>query len=159
MGSTLNNHLCKQYQLANCSLSICTPRPKLSVSLPLNAPIVWTQVIQAGTKRTHALKLIRPRTEPARIMTVIAANTNWKYTIVDMGKVRSGIPDAASGIIAGASSNTAGAAGLGLPRNGNHCSPKAILYAHKSQTRSTAAKAYIAMKAELIAHFFLTIPA
>jgi hypothetical protein len=35
-------------------------------------------VIQSGQKMTHALKLIRPRTEPPRMMTVMAANTNWK---------------------------------------------------------------------------------
>ena len=36
--------------------------------------------IQTGQKITHALKLIRPSTEPPRMMTVMAANTNWKNT-------------------------------------------------------------------------------
>jgi hypothetical protein len=63
------------------------------------------------------LKLIRPRTEPARIMTVIAANTNWKYTIVDMGKVRVRHSDAVRDHRRRELEH-AGAAGLGLPRNG-----------------------------------------
>ena len=61
------------------------------------------------------------------MITVIAANTNWKKTSVAIGKVRAGIPDAASGTIAGANSNAAEATGPGLPTNGNNCSPKPML--------------------------------
>jgi hypothetical protein len=34
----------------------------------------------------QAVKFIRPRKAPAMMMTAIAAKTNWKYTIVAMGK-------------------------------------------------------------------------
>ena len=43
---------------------------------------------------------MRPSTEPARMMTVIAANTNWKKTSVAIGKASSGMPEAAAGMVA-----------------------------------------------------------
>ena len=49
---------------------------------------------------TQAVKFIRPSTEPARMITVIAANTNWKKTRVAIGKVSSGMPEAAAGTTA-----------------------------------------------------------
>ena len=61
------------------------------------------------------------------MMTVMAANTNWKYTRVDIGNVNPGMPEAAAGTIAGPISKPAAVAGPGLPRNGNHCGPKAML--------------------------------
>ena len=42
-------------------------------------------MIHSGTKIIHARKLMRARTAPARRMTVIAAKTNWKKTMVDIG--------------------------------------------------------------------------
>src|SRR5271170_1533241 len=101
----------------------------------------------------HALKLIRPISEPARIITVIAAKTNWKNIIVAIGKASAGMPDAAAGMIACPSRKAGESAGCGVPQNGNSCGPKDMLYAHSTQTTITAAKAYSAMKAELIAHF------
>src|SRR3984957_20635130 len=93
----------------------------------LNAPTVYDSVIHTGQKIIQAVKFMRPSTDPARMITVIAANTNWKKTSVAIGNVSSGMPDAAAGTIAGANSNDAEATGPGLPTNGNHCSPKPIL--------------------------------
>ena len=61
------------------------------------------------------------------MITVIAANTNWKNTSVAMGKVNSGMPDAAAGMVAWPRANAAEVAGMGVPRKGNHCGPKAML--------------------------------
>src|SRR5215469_9494691 len=124
----------------------------------LNAPTVYTRVVHTGQKIIHAVKFMRPSKEPPRMTTVMAANTNWKNMRVAIGKVRAGMPDAAAGIVAWSVVNTADVAKLGVPRNGNHCGPNAMLYAKRTQTTSTEAKAYIAMNAELIAHFFLTMP-
>src|SRR5215469_18120960 len=93
----------------------------------LNAPTVYTSVIHTGQKIIHAVKFIRPSTEPARMMTVMAANTNWKNIRVAIGKARGGIPEAAAGIVAWPVVNTAPVAKLGVPRNGNHCGPNAML--------------------------------
>ena len=66
------------------------------------------------------------------MMTVIAANTNWKYMRVAMGKVSGGIPDAASGTVAWPSVNAADVARPGVPRKlcpntDNHAGPNAML--------------------------------
>src|SRR5207249_5678399 len=53
----------------------------------------------------HALKLTRPRTEPSARIGVIAANTNWKYTSVAIGKWNGG-PVEIDGISAWPSSPT-----------------------------------------------------
>jgi len=76
---------------------------------------------------TQALKLIRPRSEPARMITVMAANTNWKNIIVAIGNASGGMPPAAAGIVAWLARNPASSAGSGFPRKGNHCGPKAML--------------------------------
>ena len=57
----------------------------------------------------------------------MAANTNWKKMSVAIGKASGGMPDAAAGIVAWPVVKTAEVARLGVPRNGNHCGPKAIL--------------------------------
>ena len=44
-------------------------------------------MIHKGTKIIHALKFIRARTAPAKRMTVIAAKTNWKKTMVAIGNL------------------------------------------------------------------------
>ena len=75
----------------------------------------------------HARKLIRPISEPARMITVIAAKTNWKNIIVAIGKPSGGIPDAAAGIVACPSRKAADRAGFGTPQNGNICGPNAML--------------------------------
>ena len=61
------------------------------------------------------------------MITVMAANANWKKISVAIGKVRAGMPAAAAGIIAWPVVNEADVASPGLPRNGNHCSPNAML--------------------------------
>ena len=61
------------------------------------------------------------------MITVIAANTNWKKIRVAIGKVSSGMPEDAAGITAWPVMNDAEVANAGLPRNGNHCSPNAML--------------------------------
>src|SRR3984957_8313481 len=93
----------------------------------LNAPTVYDSVIHTGQKIIQAVKFMRPSTEPARMMTVIAANTNWKNTSVAIGKASAGMPDAAAGIVAWPLGKEAAVAGIGVPRNGNHCGPKALL--------------------------------
>src|SRR5207302_5602859 len=93
----------------------------------LNAPTVYTRVIHTGQKITHAVKFMRPRTEPPRIITVIAANTNWKKIRVAIGKVSSGMPADAAGITAWPVRKFAEVANAGLPRNGTDCSPNAML--------------------------------
>ena len=75
---------------------------------------------------------MRPSSDPARMMTVIAANTNWKYISVAMGKVRAGMPDAASGTVAWPSVNAAEVAKPGVPRKlcpaiDSHAGPNAML--------------------------------
>src|ERR1700740_2708051 len=93
----------------------------------LKAPTVYTKVIHTGQKMTHAVKFMRPSTEPPRMITVIAAKTNWKNIRVAIGKVNSGMPEAADGIVAWPVRKFAEVANAGLPRNGNHSSPKAML--------------------------------
>ena len=61
------------------------------------------------------------------MITVIAANTNWKKIRVAIGKVSSGMPEDAAGITAWPVRKFAEVANAGLPRNGNHCSPNAML--------------------------------
>nr|GMD09593.1 uncharacterized protein LOC100382111 [Ipomoea batatas] len=51
----------------------------------LNAPTVYENVSHSGTNIIHALMFIRPSTDPARITTVMAANTHWNHTIDAMG--------------------------------------------------------------------------
>src|SRR5258707_14771050 len=89
----------------------------------LHANNVWTRVIHTGQKIIHAVKFMRASTEPARMMTVMAANTNWKKIKVAIGKVRGGMPAAAAGIVAWPVVNTADVAKPGVPTNGNHCGP------------------------------------
>lgn len=48
-------------------------------------------------------------------------------------------------------------AGLAFPQKGRSLSPNDMLYAQMTQQIQTAAKAYSAMNAELMAHFFLTM--
>ena len=48
------------------------------VFLDLEDAVAPSQKRDARKKIIQALKLIRPSTEPARMITVIAANTNWK---------------------------------------------------------------------------------
>src|SRR5271155_5250261 len=104
--------------------------PMLAIQPPpqrLNAPTVYTSVIHTGQKIIHAVKFMRPSTEPARMMTVMAANTNWKKISVAIGKARGGMPDAAAGIVAWPVVKRADVAKPGVPRNGNHCGPNAML--------------------------------
>lgn len=49
----------------------------------LNAPTVYERVNQSGTKIIQAKKFMRHRNDPAIRISVMAANTNWKYTMVD----------------------------------------------------------------------------
>ena len=59
---------------------------------------------------------MRASTEPPRMITVIAANTNWKNIRVAIGKAMSGMPDAAAGMVAWPMVNAADSAGSGVPR-------------------------------------------
>ena len=61
------------------------------------------------------------------MMTVMAANTNWKNISVAIGKASGGMPAAAAGTIACPVVKAADVASIGLPRNGNHCGPNAML--------------------------------
>src|ERR1700728_1138612 len=86
---------------------------------------------------------------------VMAAKTNWKYTIVDWGKA------AVSGMLGSDacwSSWCIVTASSGTPTNGSIYFPKPALYAHRTQQIRVAEKPYKAINAELMAHFFLTIP-
>ena len=47
------------------------------------------------------------------MMTVMAANTNWKNISVAIGKAISGMPEAAAGIVAWPRVNAADSAGIG----------------------------------------------
>lgn len=49
--------------------------------------MLYENVIQSGTKIIQARKFIRARTAPARRITVMAAKTNWKKTMVDIGNL------------------------------------------------------------------------
>jgi len=60
-------------------------------------------VIHSRTNGIHALKLIRPSTEPSIRIGVIPANTNWKYTSEAIGKWKAG-PSVTDGMIAWPSS-------------------------------------------------------
>ena len=61
------------------------------------------------------------------MMTVMAANTNWKKMSVAIGKASGGMPLAAAGMVACPVVKTADVARLGVPQNGNHCGPNARL--------------------------------
>jgi hypothetical protein len=60
---------------------------------------VYTNVIHSSTNGIHALKLMRPNTEPSIRIGVIPANTNWKYTSEDWGKWNGG-PEEIDGMAA-----------------------------------------------------------
>lgn len=51
----------------------------------LNAPTVYENVNQSGTKAIQALMFILPSNDPANNITAIAANTHWNHTIDAMG--------------------------------------------------------------------------
>src|SRR5580698_8722638 len=87
----------------------------------LNAPTVYDSVIHTGQKIIHAVKFMRPSSEPAKMITVMAAKTNWKKTSVAIGKASGGMPEAAAGIVACPVVKMADVAGIGVPRN--PCSP------------------------------------
>ena len=70
---------------------------------------------------------MRPSSEPAKMITVMAAKTNWKKISVAIGKASGGMPDAAAGIVACPVVKMAEVARPGVPRNGNHCGPNAML--------------------------------
>lgn len=55
-----------------------TNRTKLGRKAHLNAPTVYENVIQSGTKTIQAKILTLPNKDPPKMITVIAANTNWK---------------------------------------------------------------------------------
>ena len=61
------------------------------------------------------------------MMTVMAANTNWKNMSVAIGKASGGMPAAAAGIAAWPVVNKAEVAKLGVPRKGHNCGPNAML--------------------------------
>jgi hypothetical protein len=89
-------------------------------------------VLQIGTKIIHALKFIRPRTEPAISSGVIAANTNWNQIIAEPEKCMSGNAAAASGMTDCPNSCAAPTDGPGMPRNQfpakpSQCVPKDML--------------------------------
>ena len=46
----------------------------------------YTMVIHSGTIKSHALNFRRPTSAPKKRIGVIAANTNWKYASVAVGK-------------------------------------------------------------------------
>jgi hypothetical protein len=70
-----------------------------------------------GTNSAQALKLIRPSRAPPRMITVIAAKTNWKYTSDDIGKRSAGISPLSSGMLACWVRSVAPATGWGTPTN------------------------------------------
>ena len=57
----------------------------------------------------------------------MAANTNWKNIKVAIGKASGGMPDAAAGIVAWPRVKAADVAKPGVPTNGYHCGPNAML--------------------------------
>src|ERR1700716_1870599 len=108
-------------------------------------------VIQRATNGIHALKLIRPSTDPSINIGVIPANTNWKYTSEAWGNLKSG-PVVISGIVAlfcsAAWPRTLPGLPMKLPKNPVFESdnpwkgePKPILKAHNTHTMRTTAKA------------------
>src|SRR6202035_3043321 len=115
-----------------------------------NAFTVYPHVIQRSTNGIHALKLIRPSTDPSIRIGVIAANTNWKYTSDACGKWNGG-PVVIDGISAWPSSPTCPSTLPGSPRNVPRkplvpatpdplCAigwPNPILNAHRHQATST----------------------
>src|SRR5256885_5379340 len=103
------------------------------------------------TNGIHALKLIRPSTEPSIRIGVIAAKTNWKYASDDCGKLKAG-PVVIDGITACPCSAACPRIVAGLPHMfakklpplaPKMCigSPKPILNAYSTQTLSTSANA------------------
>ena len=108
---------------------------------------MYTNVIHSSTNGIHALKLMRPSTEPSIRIGVIPANTNWKYTSEDCGKWNGG-PVLIDGIAACPSSAACPRTLPGLPQNVSKNPvplpigvPKPILNAHRHHATSTSAKA------------------
>src|SRR4029077_170430 len=81
-----------------------------------NASTVYTIDDHRSTNGIHALKLIRPSTEPSIRIGVIAANTNWKYTSEASGKWNGG-PSVIDGMTAWPSSAPAERTVPDLPQN------------------------------------------
>lgn len=73
---------------------------------------------------TQARKFIRPRKAPAVMTSVMAAKTNWKYTMTDIGKFAL-MPEVGSK--AWVSSYSIDSVGPGMPANGSMCFPNATL--------------------------------
>src|SRR5581483_7095284 len=111
--------------------------------------------IQSGTKRSHALKLMRPSTDPSMRIGVIAAKTSWKYTSVDCGMLNAG-PDVMFGIEAWFNRCLWSSTGPGWPmklaknlesspplplENPCHGLPKPMLKPQSTHAMSTSAKA------------------
>src|SRR5204862_1854184 len=99
------------------------------------------------TNGIHALKLIRPSTEPSMRIGVIAANTNWKYTSEDIGKWNGG-PSLIDGITAWPCSAPVESTVPDLPQNVSKnpvpCPigvPKPILKPHRPHATRTRQKA------------------
>src|SRR6185503_6442176 len=97
----------------------------------------------SSTNGIHALKLMRPRTEPSIRIGVIAANTNWKYTSDDIGKWNSG-PVLIDGITAWPSNAPVDSTVPDFPQNVSKKpvplpigDPKPILNPHRTQATST----------------------
>src|SRR5947209_1860632 len=102
---------------------------------------------QRITNGIHALKLIRPSTEPSIRIGVIAANTNWKYTSEASGKWNGG-PVVIDGMTAWPSSAPVDSTVPDLPQKVSKKPlpwpiglPKPILNAHRHQATSTRQKA------------------
>src|SRR4030081_3749197 len=112
-----------------------------------NALTTYTNVIHTSTNGIHALKLIRPSTEPSIRIGVIAANTNWKYTSEAIGKWNGG-PSVIDGITAWPSSAPAERTVPDLPQNVSKNPlpwpmgvPKPILKPHRTHATRTSEKA------------------
>src|SRR3954451_18063426 len=128
------------------------------------ALIVYTRLDQISTNGTHALKLIRPRTEPSIRIGVIAANTSWKYTSVDCGNVTF----ETSGMFPWPISDELSSTGPGWPhmlaRNPLSApkicigEPKPILNPHNTQATSTTANATNAIIIEFTDQRFCITP-
>src|SRR5690349_2783365 len=105
---------------------------------------------QRTTNGIQALKLIRPRTEPSIKIGVIAANTNWKYASVAVGKWNGG-PVVIDGIDAWPSKAPAFRIDAGFPQKWakkplsapRMCIgvPNDILNANRTHTINTSANA------------------
>src|SRR6267378_6294603 len=102
---------------------------------------------QRITNGIHALKLIRPSTEPSIRIGVIAANTNWKYTSEAIGKWNGG-PSVIDGMTAWPSSAPADRTVPDLPQKVSKNPlpwpigvPKPILKPHSTHATRTTEKA------------------